>query len=246
MPLDVTILEVPARFGAMEAQLEWIRTALAARAPGQVLVLPEAALTGYVSTTGDFDLTRFAEPLEGRQLEALRELARRYDTTVIGPVIEREADRCFNAQLVVSPDGDVRAHYRKRHPWYPELWATPGELPFSTFELGELRATLAICFDVHFLADEAADALARSDVLVFCSAWVDDAGDSRPGHLMPLARQFSVQVVNANWGPGEPPVPGQGGSLVLGNGGELVGRTKPGEHRLDVALSKPRMASRAR
>jgi predicted amidohydrolase len=246
MPLDVTILEVPARFGAMEAQLQWIQTALDAQAPGAVLVLPEAALTGYVSGTGDFDLTPFAEPLEGRQLEALRGLARRYDTTVIGPVIEREEGRCFNAQLVVAPGGDVRAHYRKRHPWYPETWATPGDQPFSTFELGGLRATLAICFDVHFLADEAADALETSDVLFFCSAWVDDAGDSRPGHLMPLARQFSVQVVNANWGPGDPHVPGQGGSLILGPRGELVERTKPGEHRLDVALSKPRASSRAR
>jgi predicted amidohydrolase len=238
MPLDVTVLEVPARYGAVDAQLGWIREALDAKAPGDVVVLPEAAITGYVSPTLDFDLSRFAEPLEGRQLDGLRALAHDFETTVIGPIIERDGDRCFNSQLVVAPSGELRAHYRKRHPWYPETWATPGDRPWPQFELDGLRCTLAVCFDVHFLAEGAAEVLADADVLFFCSAWVDDAQDSRPSHLSPLAQRFSVQVVNANWGLGVPRVPGQGGSLVLNAEGAIVARALPRDFRLDVRLAK--------
>lgn len=236
MSLSVTVLEVPARFGAIDDQLGWIDAALARRAPGDVLVLPETALTGYVSEAGAFDLTTFAEPFEGRQLEALRARARRFRTTVIGPVVERDGPRCFNTEAVVSPDGAVLARYRKRHPWFPETWASAGDLPFPRFELGGLACTIAVCFDVHFLADEAADVLGDCDVLFFCSAWVDVEHDARPGHLAPLAERFGLSIVNANWGPGAPRVFGQGGSMVVSPAGAIVARTTARSRRLDVTL----------
>lgn len=236
MSLSVTVLEVPARFGAIDAQLRWIDAQLGSAPPGQVLVLPETCLTGYVSPDGEFDLSRFAEPLEGRQLAALKDLARRHHTTVIGPVIERDGAHCFNAEVVVSPEGARLAHYRKRHPWYPETWATPGALGYPRFTLDGLRCSLAVCFDVHTLHEDAAEVLADTEVLFFLSAWVDSEGDSRPGYLTRLARDFGLTVVNANWGPGEPAVPGQGGSMVVDRTGAVVARTTPGVFRLEVQL----------
>lgn len=236
MSLSVTVLEVPARFGAIDEQARWIDDALARKPPGEVLVLPECALTGYVSPAGSFDLTPFAEPFEGRQLELLRGTARRSHTTVIGPIVERDGARCFNTEAVVGPDGAVQARYRKRHPWFPELWAAPGDLPFPQLELGGLTCTLAVCFDVHFLAAEAADVLRRCDVLFFCSAWVDEDHDARPGHLAPLATEFGLSVVNANWGRGDPEVRGQGGSMVVSPAGKTLARTTARSRRLDVTL----------
>ncbi len=236
MSLSVTVLEVPARFDDVEGRVTWIEARLAREAPGDVVVLPETCLTGYVSPTGDFNLSRFAEPLEGRQLAALRSIAARFDTTVIGPVIERDGQQCFNAEVVVTADGTVRAHYRKRHPWMPETWATAGTLPLPVFELGGLQCSLAVCFDVHFLAEDAAEVLRAIDVLFFPSAWVDDEGDSRPGHLTTLAKQFDVTIVNANWGVGRPRVPGQGGSMIVSRSGALLARTTARGTRLDVRL----------
>lgn len=236
MSLSVTVLEVPARFDEVDGRLRWIEERLTRAPPGDVVVLPETCLTGYVSPTGDFDLSRFAEPLEGRQLASLRSMAQRFHTTVLGPVIERDGLHCFNTEVVVTPAGAVRAHYRKRHPWMPETWATAGTLPFPVFELGGLTCSLAVCFDVHFLADEAADVLRELDVLFFPSAWVDDEGDSRPGHLTTLAQQFALTIVNANWGVGRPPIPGQGGSMIISSTGEILARTKSRGARLDVRL----------
>lgn len=236
MSLSVTVLEVPARFDEVGSRVRWIEGALSTEPPGDVVVLPETCLTGYVSPTGDFDLSRFAEPLEGRQLASLRSIAAKFDTTVVGPIVERDGPHCFNAEVVISPDGAVHAHYRKRHPWMPETWATPGTLPFPVFELGGLTCSLAVCFDVHFLAEEAADVLREIDVLFFPSAWVDDEGDSRPGHLTTLAQQFELTIVNANWGVGRPRVPGQGGSMIILSTGEILARTKSRDTRLDVRL----------
>lgn len=235
MSLNVTIVEPPALFGQPETQLKRVDTILNMAPVGDVIVLPETILTGYVSAEGVFDLNEFAEPFEGQQLASLRELAVRRRAAVIGPVIERDAERLFNTHVVLAADGSLLAKYRKRHPWYPETWATPGDLPFPRFRLGDLECTLAICFDVHFLAEEAMHELGASDVLFFCSAWVDDAHDSRPDHLTPLARDFGLVIVNANWGPGEPRLPGQGGSMVVGRTGQLVARATT-HRRLDVRI----------
>lgn len=236
MSLNVTIVEPPALFGEPEKQLRRIDTILDMAPVGDVIVLPETTLTGYVSPQGEFDLSAFAGPFEGSQLAGLRELAVRRRAAVIGPVIERDGERLFNTQVVLAADGALLAKYRKRHPWYPETWATPGDLPFPRFRLGELECTLAICFDVHFLAEEATRELGESDVLFFCSAWVDSEFDSRPDHLTPLARDFGLVVVNSNWGRGDPRLPGQGGSMVVGPTGAILARATELHRRLDVRI----------
>jgi len=233
MPLTVTVLEVPARFGVIESQLAWIERRLGEGKAGEVTVLPEACLTGYVSPDGNFDLAARAEPLEGPQLDHLERLASRHDTTLIGPVIERDGPECFNTAAVVTPAGSVLATYRKRHPWMPETWASPSDNPLPHFTLGDLRCSLAICFDVHFLAEESHDVLEAIDVLFFQSAWVDDEGDSRPGHLIRLAREFGITIVNANWGPGQPRVAGQGGSMIVRPDGSIH---RPFAARFDAVI----------
>jgi predicted amidohydrolase len=218
--MKICALEVPASFGEPQARLGDVRAALAQGEPADLVVLPECALTGYVSGDLHFDLRPFAEPLEGPTLAAYRALARAHHTHLAGPVIEEHFGACFNSFVVVNPAGDLLCHYRKRHPWFPEAWATPGGLPYPTFALGGLTLMLAICFDVHFLAREAPDALTAADVLLFPSAWVDDGDkDLRAGIFATLVRRFGLTVVNANWGPGEPWLRGQGRSRIVGPGG---------------------------
>ena len=229
-PLRVVLLELPARWNSPDEQLALARSAVD---PGEadLLVLPEACLTGYVSPRRDFDLGPFAEPLE-RGTERLRQLARALDCDVVGPVIEREGGAAFNAMVGVRPDGHRWLHYRKRHPWYPETWATQGRDGHPLVEWRGLTMTAAICFDVHFLEDEAADVLRRAEVMLFPSAWVD-GGETREPLLADLAARFRLVILNANWGEGHPSVPGQGRSLVAWPDGSVTtGRGR----RLDVVL----------
>lgn len=234
----VAVLELPARFARQE---EAAREAgrLIGRAPCDLAVLPECALTGYVSPRGAFDLSRFAEPLaQSSQLRALRDLAASGSCHVAGPIIESDGARAYNAYAVVSPSGDLLASYRKRHPWYPETWATPGAAPPPMFTLCDITFTIAICFDVHFVDRDAAGELEASDALLFPSAWVDDDDtDLRAGIFERVRRRYGVTVVNANWGPGAPRVRGQGGSrVVLADGGIRMIEQGTGARRLDVEL----------
>jgi predicted amidohydrolase len=220
--MKVCALEIPARFGDPAGQLAAIRAALATGDPADLVLLPECSLTGYVSPALDFDLRPFAEPLFGPTLAAYRALARDHRTHLAAPLVERAPEGIFNSFVVVDPQGALLGHYRKRHPWHPESWATPGDVPGPDLRIAGLRLTLAVCYDIHFLAGEAPDTLVAADVLLFPSAWVDDGStDLRAGLFCALVRRFGLTVVNANWGEGDPRLSGQGRSRIVGPWGAV-------------------------
>jgi 5-aminopentanamidase len=183
---------------------------------------PELALTGYVSERGDFDMRAWAEPLDGRSAQALARLAVKHRVTLSSAIVEQAGEAYFNTTLVFSDAGKRIACYRKRHPWYPETWATPGAEMHPIFAWAEKRVTIAVCFDVHFLREEAEDVLRAADVLVFPSAWVEDGVDSRDSLLPALAQDFDLNVVNPNWGPGVPRVQTQGRSRIVTRDGQTL------------------------
>jgi predicted amidohydrolase len=105
------------------------------------------------------------------------------------------------------------------------------------FEIAGARVTLAVCFDVHFLAAEASDLLRSVDVLLFASAWVDEGPeDGRAPILAELARSHGVTVANANWGVGAPLVGGQGGSRFVWPDGTSL-RVPEGATRIDAIVA---------
>ena len=233
--MRVTVLELPARWAAPAVVLAEVDERLARGPASDLVLLPEASLTGYVSPRGDFDLTAAAEPLDGATAGGLAGLAVRHRVHLVGPLIEAEGGRCFNAMLGFAPDGSRVLHYRKRHPWVPETWATPGEEPYPLVQIGELGVTIATCYDLHFLPDEAADVLRAADLLLFPSAWVERV-DSRAELLGELATGFGVAIANANWGPGDVRIPGQGRSSILTADGRSAAFVAPGAGRADATI----------
>jgi predicted amidohydrolase len=224
--MRVAALELPARFDRARDALA-LADSLLARGPCDLALLPEASLTGYVSEAGDFDLARFAEPKGGPTCRALADLAKKHQTHLVGPLVERSGDYVYNTMIGFDPSGAEFIHYKKRHPWYPETWATPGDGPHPKIRIRTVAITLAICFDVHFAE------WPRADVLLFPSAWVEEE-DSRVAMLTKLG----MNVVNANWGVGAPRLPGQGDSMIVDASGKILARandtTGP---RIDAVIS---------
>jgi predicted amidohydrolase len=235
--LEICALEVPASFGDPRGRLADIRTAIAAGPRADLIVVPECALTGYASAELHFDLRPFAEPLEGPTLAAYRALARERHVHFAGPLVEQSEGAFFNSFVVVDPRGQLLGHYRKRHPWFPERWASRGTLPYPLLPIAGLRVALAVCYDIHFVADEASDTLAAADVLLFPSAWVDDSPtDLRTELFGGLVRRFGLTVVNANWGQGQPHLPGQGRSRIVGPDGDV--EAPPGDGQIARVSAK--------
>jgi predicted amidohydrolase len=232
--MKLTILEMPARWGAPAAALAQIDATLAAGAATELVVLPEAAIHGYVSPAGETDLAPFAEHIDGATTRACAALAVKHGVHLVAPLVLREAEALYNAMVCFDPRGAVVFVYRKRHPWIPETWATAGAEPHPLVEIAGARVTIAICYDVHFLPREAATELAAADVLLFPSAWVEEP-DYRVERLQWLAKRFGVTIANANWAPGDVRVPGQGGSCVVGPDGRVVARADA-DGRIDVEL----------
>lgn len=232
--MRLTILELAARWADAGGVLDEVDARLAAGPASDLVVLPEAALHGYVSPDGDFDLARFGEPLDGPTGTRCAAIARARGIHLVAPLVLREAAALYNAIACFDPAGAPVFVYRKRHPWFPEEWATPGPDAPPVVEIAGRRVTAAICFDVHFLAEDAAAQLEAADVLVFPSAWVEEV-DSRPVLLAGLAKKFGLYVANANWASGVVRLPGQGGSCVVGPRGEVIARA-PQAGRLDVDL----------
>lgn len=225
--LRVGALELPYCYGDVDRVTDFVDGALASalvHARGlDLVVLCEAALTGYVSHRGDFDLSRFAEPKGGPSTSAMRRIARAHGVALGFPLIELDGARRFNSYLVADASGELIAHYRKRRPWVPERWATPGDLGTPSFTIRGVKLTVAVCYDIHTVSRFAGATLDASDALIFPSSWVDDDADDLRDELLPkVARRHGIWIVNPNWGSGAPVWRGAGRSRILSPEGALI------------------------
>jgi 5-aminopentanamidase len=235
--LRVTVLELPATWGNPERAIGLVDSQLARGPKTDLVLLPEASLAGYVSAARDFDLRPFAEPLDGPTTRACAAVSKRHGAYLIAPLVLAESEAFFNAMVGLAPDGTVAFVYRKRHPWIPETWASPGREAPPLFVVSDVPTTIAICYDAHFAPTDAALQLRSAKLLLFPSAWVDpfaDQSDSRLPLLSSIARRFGLWVANANWGPGVVRARGQGGSCVLDPTGAVVATLDADTNRVDA------------
>lgn len=152
---------------AEEAAAVWRRYAelvaeLRARGAG-VVVLPEKI---------DVVTEREAQA----RAERLGEIARTERIALVAGFEVRGEEQSRNEAWWLAPDGALRARYVKHHLAPPERELTPGN-DFFVDTLGEHRAGLAICKDMHF-ADFARELGARGAALVLVPAW-DFVADAR-------------------------------------------------------------------
>ena len=135
---------------------------LAERVPGvraavphtQLLVLPElhlSAVPGLLDESEGYADTVAVE-VPGPLTERLGEIARESGLWLVaGSVYERAAaGGVHNTALVLGPNGELAASYRKIFPWRPTEHSAPGD-GFVTFEIPDVgRVGLAICYDGFF------------------------------------------------------------------------------------------------
>jgi deaminated glutathione amidase len=110
---------------------------------------------------GGEELVAGAEPLDGPSLGAARGWARELGIHLLaGSISERggEGEKASNTSVLIGPDGDDLAVYRKIHMFDVEAggvsyreseFERPGNEPVAT-QIGELTAGLTVCYDLRF------------------------------------------------------------------------------------------------
>jgi predicted amidohydrolase len=168
-----------------------------------LVVLTEMFSTGFSMRT-----EQVAEPVDGPSTEFLARQAATHGVTMCASVPERHdrESRPYNQLVLARPDGS-RHRYAKVHPFSygreHEHYAS-GE-GYQTFEIGGLRVTPLVCYDLRF-AYAFWDAAPTTDCYVVVANWPA----ARRVHWQVLLRARAIEnqayVVGANR-------VGQGGKL---------------------------------
>jgi predicted amidohydrolase len=224
----------------------------AAKNGAKIIVLPEAALTGYLSQdlktnwhlagwplekvfVGK-DPSAFAETVPGASTEHFCALAKRLGVYVTIPLVEfapsrdsRKKPPFYNTVCLASPQGTLVAHYRKLTPWpHPEKsWATPGDRGVATYDTEYGRVGLAICYDIHTILEKYQPH--HIWALLYPIAWVDEEHPAEWfWHRLPeRIRPFNHYVIGANWSVDQKqPWRGYGFSTIYSPGGEVLAGAK--------------------
>ena len=156
--LSIAGLQTSPVFGDPEATLrrmaERVARVRAVVPRVQLVMFPELhlpALQPLLEPHGERP-TDLAVDVPGPLTERLGEIARENGVWLVpGSVYERgEGDRVHNTCLVLSPEGELAASYRKVFPWQPHESSAPGDR-FTTFDIPEVgRIGLSICYDGSF------------------------------------------------------------------------------------------------
>lgn len=119
----------------------------------KLLAFPELHLFGTPDGPGqEKQLKEASEPLDGPRVRALSRVASDFGVWLIpGSLCERGPnDELFNTAIVLTPQGELAATYRKVFVWRPFEPYDPGDR-FVVFDMpGFGRLGLSICYDAWF------------------------------------------------------------------------------------------------
>lgn len=171
--------------------------AAAAGAGARLVVLPEK--WHYMHEAAR--MADGAEALDGPSLSAARGWARRHGIALVaGSAVERvEGDlRTHNTSVLIQPDGEVGAVYRKIHLFDVEVGGTvyresdgalPGERPVVAEALG-LSIGMSVCYDLRFPELYRAYADRAVEIITVPAAFTAMTGRD---HWEPLLRARAIE-----------------------------------------------------
>lgn len=166
-----------------------------------LIVCPEMAVSGYVFSSKE-EIEDHVEAAQGPTFAMLSECAEELGATIVCGIAERSDDSVlFNSAITVSPSGDLIDCYRKILLFeQDESWAEAGSVR-GLIDLPTLgRVCPAICMDIN--DDEFVMHLhqSNSEVLAFCTNWIDEGVDIIPYWRMRLCGWQGYMVVADRWG----------------------------------------------
>ena len=221
-----------------------------------LLVLPEAALGGYVTTLhADADPPPALDP-DGPELRAVMDMAG--DMTVCVGFFEDGGDGIrHNVAACVTGDGLLGLHRKIHMPLKEGRMTTPGDR-LAAFDTPVGRIGMLICYDKAFPEASRTLALDGAEVLCFMSAWpasatgaaerLQDDRQWRRSELWDRARaaENSLIVASANQTETFGTLRFLGDARIVGPGGDPLAETTPAGGLAVTTLDVSETVERAR
>jgi len=144
---------------------------------GATLVcLEELFASPYFCQVEDASLFDLAEPIPGSTTDAIAKVAKETKVTVVASVFERRAPGvCHNTAVIIGPDGNELARYRKMHipddpQYYEKFYFTPGDLGFVACRTESAVVGPLVCWDQWYPEAARLTALRGAEVLCYPTA----------------------------------------------------------------------------
>ena len=144
----------------LEAHLQLIAETAAAGC--DLVVFPETGITG---SNGSAEVTRFAEPHDGRIFQTIQRRAQECGIVVSYGFCERFRGTHYNTSALVGPDGLIGLQ-RKVHASYDEFFRFRQAYEWGVYDLGFCRVGTAICHDSDFFESWRILALKGAEVIL--------------------------------------------------------------------------------
>jgi 5-aminopentanamidase len=166
---------------------------IAAEAGAQLVVFPEAALTGYVFRSLE-EAIPVTEPIPGPSTDVVARACRRLNVHAVVGLLEKDGEDYYNASALIGPDGLI-GKYRKLHLPYlgVDRFVRPGNLAPKVHETALGRIGLSICYDLDFPEYPRVLALMGAQLIVTITNWPDDI-EFVPDHI--VATRARENIVN--------------------------------------------------
>lgn len=238
--LKLAILQhrpTPADIEQSLARME--QAAATAAADGvQLLVCPEASLTGYNIALATAQSVAVAR--DGETTDRIRALCQRHAIALAYGYIERDGEQLFNAVNVIDASGERIAHYRKTHLWddLDRTLFSAGQDFSPVFELHGWNIGLLICYDIEFPECSRHLALHGAELIVAPTALM--APWTFVADVITRARAAENQVyfAYANYCGPEGELQYVGRSCIIGPDGEEVARAADQPELLSATLTR--------
>jgi predicted amidohydrolase len=133
-----------------------------AEAGCDLVVFPEMSVTGH---NGSPDVTRFAEPYDGRISRVLQQRAKECEIVASYGFCELHRGTHYNTSALVGPDGLIGLQ-RKVHASFDEFFRFRQAYDWGVYDLGFCTVGTAICHDSDFFESWRILALKGAEVIL--------------------------------------------------------------------------------
>jgi predicted amidohydrolase len=212
-----------------EANLDAIRRLAEDAASRGAMLVAFPEYSAYFTPGLGPDWVEQAQPIHGRFVRAVAEIAAELGIHIVAGMTERipdDEERVANTLVALGPDGDLVARYRKLHLFDAfghqesrRIAPGPIEEP-QTFRFGPFTVGLETCYDLRFPEVTRRLVDAGADLVVLPAQWVPGALKEQQWRTLLAARAIENEVYLA--APAQLAPHGAGNSLVLDPAGVEV------------------------